>query len=218
MKADPAKRNTHDSRESWLRSATAGLRPYFETCGLSIPENIRFAIAFPSTGRRGTRIGECWHSSTSDDGNFEIIIRADIADPVEVLGVLVHELIHAVLPAEAGHGKLYKDAAIKIGLGGKMRHAMPNQLLRPRLVELAESLGTLPHARLNIDLGRDNRPADQPKKQRTRLLKAECAGDGCGYTVRITAKWVDEIGPPLCPRHGAMAVDRAEEASEAEIV
>ena len=210
MKADSAKTNRHDSRESWLRSATVALRPYFQTCGFSVPENIRFAIAFPSTGRRGARIGECWHSSTSDDGTFEIIVRADIADPVEVLGVLVHELIHAVLPIDAGHGKLYKEAAIKIGLEGPMRHALPNQLLRPRLVELAESLGALPHARLNIDRGRDNRPADQPKKQRTRLLKAECGGAGCGYTVRITAKWVDDIGAPLCPKHGAMTVDRPE--------
>src|SRR5277367_3241368 len=214
MKNEETRKNSHDTRESWLRAATRGLTPYFASCGLVIPENIRHAIAFPSTGRKGARIGECWHSSTSDDGNFEIIVRADIADPVEVLGVLVHELIHAVLPADAGHGKLYKEAAIKIGLEGQMRHALPSQLLHPRLVELAESLGTLPHARLNIERGRDNRPADQPKKQRARLLKAECAGHGCGYTVRITAKWVDELGAPHCPKHGAMAIDRGEAVAE----
>lgn len=214
MKNGEVRKNTHDTRERWLRAATNELRPYFASCGFAIPENIRHAIAFPSTGRKGARIGECWHSSTSDDGHFEIIIRADIADPVEVLGVLVHELIHAVLPADAGHGKLYKEAAIKIGLEGPMRHALPSQLLQPRLVELAESLGSLPHAKLNIDRGRDNRPADKPKKQRTRLLKAECGGDGCGYTVRITAKWVDDVGAPHCPTHGAMAVDRGEDAAE----
>ena len=217
MKNGSVRPNSHDTRESWLRAASNELRPYFQTCGLTIPENIRFAIAFPSTGRRGARIGECWHSSTSDDGNFEIIIRADIADPVEVLGVLVHELVHAVLPADAGHGTLYKQAAVKVGLEGKMRHAMPSQLLRPRLVEIAEILGALPHAKLNIDRGRENRPADRPKKQRTRLLKAECDGDGCGYTVRITAKWVDDIGAPLCPKHGAMSIDRGDDA-EAEAV
>ena len=199
MKHEELKKNSHDTRESWLRAATRGLTPYFASCGFTIPENIRHAIAFPSTGRKGARIGECWHSSTSDDGNFEIIIRADIADPVEVLGVFVHELVHVVLPVDAGHGKLYKEAAIKIGLEGKMRHALPSQLLRPRLVELAESLGALPHAKLNIDRGRDNRPADRPKKQRARLLKAECDGEGCGYTVRITAKWVDDIGAPHLP-------------------
>lgn len=185
------------------------LRPHFEMCGHQIPENIRFAIAFPSTGRNGGRIGELWHSTTSDDGNFELIVRADIAHPVEVLGVLVHELIHAALPIEAGHGKLYKAAAIKIGLQGKMIHALPGPLLTPRLTEIAEALGPLPHARLNIERGATNKgPADRPKKQGTRMLKATCEGAGpCGYTVRLTAKWVQEVGPPHCPKHGAMTVE-----------
>lgn len=208
--------NLHTSREDWLRSATNELRPYFAETGHRLPENIRFAIAFPSTGRKGRHVGECWHSSTSDDGNFEIIVRADIADPVEVLGVLVHELVHVVLPVEAGHGKLYREAALKIGLEGQMRHAMPGVLLQKRLAELAAALGPLPHARLNIERGRDNRgPADRPKKQAARLLKAECGGPGCGYTVRVTAKWVRDIGPPHCPLHGAMNVTLPAEDAEA---
>jgi hypothetical protein len=216
MAADTSKKNLHDTRESWLRAASILLRPHFESCGVSLGSNLRFAIAFPSTGRRSARVGECWHSSTSEDGTFEIILRADIADPVEVLGVLVHELVHVVVPIDAGHGKLYREAATKIGLEGKMRHAMPGQLLRAKLIELAETLGPLPHARLNIDRGRDNRgPADRPKKQGTRLLKAECSGHGCGYTLRITAKWVDEIGPPHCPRHGPMTMETPE-ATETE--
>jgi hypothetical protein len=108
MKPGNVKTNEHDTRESWLRAATDELRNYLESCSLTVPNNIRFAIAFPSTGRRGARIGECWHSSTSADGHFEIIIRADVADPVEVLGVLVHELVHAGLPPDAGHGKPYR--------------------------------------------------------------------------------------------------------------
>jgi hypothetical protein len=79
-----------------------------------------------------------------------------------------------------------------------------------RLEDLAATLGPLPHARLNIDRGSDNRgPADRDKKQTTRMLKAECAAEGCGYTVRVASKWVKDKGPPLCPcpDHGAMAVD-----------
>ncbi|WP_158920910.1 SprT-like domain-containing protein [Acidisphaera sp. S103] len=208
MKELHPKPNKHDTRESWLRSATGELRPYFGAQDFPIPENIRFAIAFPSTGRRGTRIGECWHSSTSEDGNFEIIIRADIADPAEVLGVLVHELIHVVLPVDAGHGKQYRDAALKIGLEGQMRHAMPGRLLRDFLADLAANLGPLPHARLNIERGRENKgPADRPKKQGTRMLKASCPDETCPYVVRIAATPAREIGPPHCPKHGAMVVE-----------
>ncbi len=220
MKNPIGKVNEHDTRESWLRAATNLLRDHFAVSGYPLPENIRFAIAFPSTGRHGSRVGECWHSSTSADGHFEIIIRADLADPIEVLGTLSHELVHTVLPADAGHGKLYRDAAVKIGLEGKLRQAMPNQFLRPMLIKIAETLGPLPHARLNIERGRDNRgPADRPKKQKTRYLKGTCTDANCGYSLRIVAKWIDEIGPPLCPKHGPVAIERSEkDEDEAEAI
>lgn len=221
MKTANTKTNEHDTRESWLREATADLRSYFATCGVSVPNNIRFAIAFPSTGRRGARIGECWHSSASADGNYEIIIRADVAEPVEVLGVLTHELVHAALPAGVKHGKPYREAALKLGLEGKMRHAAPGPLLRERLAKLAETLGPLPHARLHIECGRDNDgPADRPKKQGTRMLKATCSDQACAFVVRVAATPVREIGPPHCPRHGEMLVEwpEDEEAGEAEAI
>jgi hypothetical protein len=37
---------------------------------------------------------------------------------------------------------------------------------------------------------------DTPK-QGTRMLKCECSV--CGYTVRITRKWLTLAGPPICP-------------------
>ena len=206
------RQNTYDSRESWLRAATTELRPYFESVGHKLPEKIRFAVAFPSTGRKGNRVGECWHASTSEDEHFEIIVRADLAEPVEVLGVLVHELVHAALPADAGHGKIYRGAAQKIGLEGKMRHALPGKLLNDRLNELAAILGPLPHARLRIERGaNDKGPADRPKKQGTQLLKAcecvECAKGAVPYILRITATPLREVGPPHCPKHGAISVE-----------
>jgi hypothetical protein len=213
-----AKSNYHDTRESWLRAATDELRPYFERCGYPLPDRIRFAIAFPSTGRKGNRVGECWHSSTSADAHFEIFIRADQSEPEKVLGVLVHELVHVVVPVEAKHGKLYRAAAVKIGLQGKMVHAMPGELLQKRLDDLAATLGPLPHARLNIERGADNRgPADREKKQKARMLKAECEAEGCPYVVRVAASHVRNLGPPHCPKHGAMAVDLpADDEAEAE--
>src|SRR4051812_5719602 len=108
--------NYHDTRESWLRAATVELRPYFLAQGFPLPDKIRFAIGFPSIGRKGNRVGECWHASTSADEHFEIFIRADLDEPGKVLGVLVHELVHAVVPIDAKHGKYYRAAAVKIGL------------------------------------------------------------------------------------------------------
>jgi hypothetical protein len=212
------KLNYHDTRESWLRAATDELRPYFDRCGYPLPAKIRFAIAFPSTGRNGNRVGECWHSSTSADEHFEIFLRADLSEPEKVLGVLVHELVLAVVPVEAKHGKHYRAAAVKIGLTGKMVHALPGELLQKRLDDLAATLGPLPHARLNIERGADNRgPADREKKQKARMLKAECEVEGCPYVARVAASHVRNIGPPHCPKHGPMSVDLpAADEAEAE--
>jgi hypothetical protein len=62
-------------------------------------------------------------------------------------------------------------------------------LLLEVLKTLDKKLGTYPHAALD--------PSEGIKKQSTRLLKVEC--EACGYTVRVTRKWLDEAGSPLCP-------------------
>ena len=162
--------------------------------------------------------GECWHAGASDDGHHEIIIRADFADQAEVLGILVHELVHAGLPPDAKHGKAFREAALRIGLEGPMRHAMPGAVLKERLNELAASLGPFPHARLNFDRVTlaGEVVADRPKKQGTRMLKAECLGAGCGYTVRVAARWIKDCGPPHCPKHGAMHVPPLAQDSAAD--
>ena len=218
----PRTANDHTSREAYLRAATNELRPYFAKLGLHLPEKIRFAVAFTSQGKKGKVAGECWHAGASDDGHHEIIIRADFADHAEVLGILVHELVHAGLPPDAKHGKAFREAALRIGLEGPMRHAMPGAVLKERLNELAASLGPFPHARLNFDRVTLSGEvvADRPKKQGTRMLKAECLGAGCGYTVRVAARWIKDCGPPHCPKHGAMHVpplaqDRAAADDEA---
>jgi hypothetical protein len=214
--------NVHDTRESWLRAAATELRPYFQSCDYELPEHIRFAIAFPSTGRKGKRVGECWHSSTSADSAYEIFIRADLFEPDDVLAVLIKELVHTLLPPDAGHGKLFKTAATRIGLEGPMREATPGPLLKERLKVIAGALGPLPHARLDIEQqpmttrGTVAMPVDAPKKQGTRYRKAECSDKDCGFTVRVTMSHVKNIGPPHCPVHGAMTVDMPAEDGEDE--
>ena len=203
--------NEFDTREAWLRAGANELRSHFKSCGYELAENIRYAIAFPSTGRKGKRVGECWHSSTSADSSYEIFIRADLSEPEEVLAVLTKELVHTLLPLDAGHGKLFKSAAMRIGLEGPMRQATPGPLLKDRLKVIAAGLGPLPHARLNIEqqpmTTHGSVAVDVPKKQGTRYRKAECSEESCEFTVRVASSHVRNIGPPHCPRHGQMKVD-----------
>jgi hypothetical protein len=214
--ASPPTSNRYEFREAWLRAATLELRPYFASAGYNVPENIRFAIAFTSTGRKGNRRSESWHASSSADNNYEIFIRADIAAPIEVLVFLVKELVHTALPDGAGHGKEYRDAAMMIGLLPPMRDARPAPHLVEYLEKLAALLGPLPHDQLNI--AHDPLIAVNPSKpvaislnghrtQTSRMFRASCKAQGCTFLVRVAAEKVREIGPPHCPKHGAMNVD-----------
>jgi hypothetical protein len=202
------KSNVRAFREEWLQDAAGQLRPYFHECGLEVPEKIRFAVAFPSTGRKGNRLGETWHSRSSGDGTYEIIIRSDLAEPVEVLSVLVNKLVHTVVPDDESHGKKFRAVALKVGLSGKIHKAEPSPLLQKRLAEIAEMIGPLPHASLNInDNPMTTKPIDRVKKRGGRMLKAECpecAKTDMPYIIRIAATPAREIGIPNCPKHGVL--------------
>ena len=196
--------NAHDTRESWLRSAMLMLAPMFDQAGHPLPDTRRAAIGFTSKGGKGNCVGECWHSAASSDAHFEIFIRPDKADPVEVLGILAHELVHAAVPIGSGHGPVYKNVALKIGLEGKMRHAMPGMHLQEKLIAMAADLGPFPHASIDLQW-RESAPR---KKQKTNMLKAWCAGglngegeeEGCEYVVRLTRLHAEK-GAPLCGVH-----------------
>jgi hypothetical protein len=204
-------KNAYTSREEWLRAATDELRPYFAKLGYTLPEKIRFAIAFTSTGKRGAVPGECWLPASSADQHFEIIIRADIDNPVEVLAVLVHELVHSLLPIEAKHGKEFREIARRVGLEGKIRHTTPTPILAEKLQTIVDNLGALPHAKLDFAGS-----VDAPRKQAKKWLKAECKT--CGYSFRITSKWA-LCGMPNCmanAKHGNLVCQMPEDSDDNE--
>lgn len=168
-------------REAWLNRAIHSLDVIcLGPAGLKLPRLVRAACGFPYG--RSHAVGQCWHPSVSDDGATEVFISPELSDRIDVLHILLHELVHACLENKSGHGKLFKTAATKVGLEGKMTATVPGIALKATLRHLAERLGVYPH--------------NAPKKQGTRLLKVECPG--CGYTARITGKWID-IGLPTCP-------------------
>lgn len=206
-----AKSNAYEFREEWLQAALGQLRPYFRECGFELPDKIRFAIAFPSTGRKGNRLGETWHPKSSGDGTWEIILRNDLFDPVDVIAVQMNKLVHTVIPDDASHGKKFRAAAVKVGLSGKIHKAEPGPLLQKRLAEIADKLGPLPHAALNIhDNPMTTKPLDRPKRQSGSRLKAECLEcmkEGKSYILRIAAASVRDVGKPHCPKHGEMSVE-----------
>lgn len=180
------------TREAWLEAGIAALRPVFHEAGHTIPDNVKVTCGWPSKSalaKKKQRIGECWSDKASEGKVFEVFISPALADPVRVLDVLAHELVHATVGLEAKHGKEFKRCATAIGLEGRMTSTHAGEALEAKLRAMVKTLGDYPHAKLQSMTNGD-------KKQTTRLKKCECAC--CGYTVRVTAKWLD-MGAPLCP-------------------
>jgi hypothetical protein len=162
----------------------------FADAGYELPP-VHVSVGFPSRcalARRKQRIGECWHPKCSTSGHSQIFITPLLADGVRVAGVLVHELIHAVLP-EAGHRGPFVKAMRALGLEGKPTATTESPALVERLNALVEQAGPYPHAALTA--------ISKDKKQTTRLLRVQC--EDCGYTARVTRQWLDDEGAPLCP-------------------
>nr|MDQ6900338.1 SprT-like domain-containing protein [Candidatus Dormibacteraeota bacterium] len=182
-----------------------------------LPENLAVSCSWPS-GNPRTVIGECWVAEASSRGYVEVFISPVLDQVAGVQGVLVtlrHELVHAA--GRRGHGKDFRALAMELGLTGPMTATVAS----PELLDfinwtLLPQLGQYPHGAIT-DGGEILvppkpvilRPDDRPKKQSTRLLKAECPD--CGYTIRLTKKWAD-LGLPTCPTDGAsLALDGAGE-------
>ena len=212
----------HKNREAWLNHVAQRMAPMFSALGAPLPDRVRIAIGFTSTGKRSKRIGECWDNRCSDDGHFEIFIVPNLAEspdmmPLQVAAILAHELVHAAVGIPAGHGKDFRRVAKGIGLEGKMTATVSGPKFETAIGPILASAGPLPHGRLNTSRRQDDDEPGEPrttgpKKQTKRHIKCEC--ETCGYAVRTSRKWIDQEGPPHCPTHGAMAVIDGEDAED----
>jgi hypothetical protein len=121
-----------------------------------------------------------------------------LEDPLVVLGVLVHELVHAVDDCRSGHRGAFARIARGVGLEGRMTTSTPGPELAMRLNGLARALGPYPHGALGI--------AAEPvaAKPTTRLIKAVCPD--CGYATWTARKWLFHKGPPVCPDGETMEI------------
>lgn len=174
------------TREEWLNTLTDNLRPLFS---VEVPENIRVTCGWPSQAakaEKNRRIGECWSCENSEDKHFEIFI-SPLLDAVEAAGILVHEMVHAIVGIEEGHKGLFRTVAMAVGLEGKMTATVPGAELAGKLREILAGMPPYPHGRLTFT---------KKAVQGTRMLKVLCPI--CGYQVRTTQKWL-EVGTPTCP-------------------
>lgn len=198
-------------REQWLTLAVEGLldRVFIPAHQPYDPSTIRVSCGWPSkhaTGARIRALGQCWARQVSRDHHNEIFISPILDDGLKVLGVLCHELCHAVDDCKNGHKAAFKRIAIDIGLtSGKPKEVMPGPELDECLNELLADLGPYPHARLDPS-------ANETKKQSTRMVKLECGS--CGCVIRTTRKWLDSYQEWACPCGEPLTADQGAEAND----
>jgi len=187
--------NQTATREEWLHCFARAARVQFADAGAPIDQiNIRISVGFPSSGRRSNAIGECFHSSASEDGAREIFIRPSLqSDVVEIAAVLTHELVHAALPDGEGHGKTFGKVARALGLEGKLTSTTGGEAWKAWAQPILDAIGPFPGAAIKDGV----RAAGSGGKQTTRLIKCECTE--CGLLFRTTRKWFEKVGEFTCP-------------------
>lgn len=187
------------TREQYLVRAIDLLRPWFKKAGHPLPKTVKVTCGWPSSrglSRKKRAIGECFPSKCSKDKSNEIFLSPYmdvwVAGPKEqcVGETLVHELCHAVDDCENAHKAPFVKIMKAVGLEGKPTSTVPGDEVHAELKRIESKLGKYPHSKLDFT------KLDK-KSQTTRLIKATCPD--CGYNVRVTRKWLEEVGAPLCP-------------------
>ena len=180
------------NREEWLSKSAVMLAQIL--AGEGAPKTaVRASVGFPSTRALSTskrRVGECWHSAASADRVPVVFVSPVLHDSIEVLGVLLHEMIHAACGKDVGHRGEFKRLADAVGLIGPATQTRVGDELAVALGQIVDELGDYPQPKFDPLMG-------DRKKQSTRLLKILCSSPTCGYTARTTQKWLD-IGLPTC--------------------
>jgi hypothetical protein len=106
--------------EEWLDHAVTGLRDHFAKFGHVVPP-VHLSCGYSPDGfnpkrKRGNYDGMCMYKKFSKDKVNVIYIAPHITEPMDIMYVLAHELIHAVDDAFSGHGATFKSIARDIGL------------------------------------------------------------------------------------------------------
>ena len=157
-------RNEFDTAEAWLRAAVDGLRPDFEAIGKTLPAAMRCNFGFTSHGSKKTGItGQYYDGGASTDTIPKLIIRCNTDDPAAILEAVVHQCVHAVVGVEEGHGKAFREVALRIGLEPPMRTSKAGKRLSERLHALSAELGPFPECPPEF---RDDRRRRQGKARR----------------------------------------------------
>lgn len=195
------------TREQYLEAAVKELtRKIFAPLDIDVPV-VKVSVGWP--GGRGPKsgvLGQCFTKNTNAGNVAQIFVTPAVDDAYTTVETLAHELIHAIAEGNEepdkhgavkhhGHRGEFVRIAKAIGFLAPWKSTPASEELQHKLEAISAKLGTYPHSAINL-----NRPATQ-KTYYLLLESTECSDCPDGYKLRMTEKWLEEVGAPLCP-HG----------------
>jgi hypothetical protein len=172
----------NSDRVFWLERAYVLLRnKYLPEAPQSATVTFGFTYHRPGKKDQGKPIGQYWNglvkTETPEEKNCIILHPYNFDDPIKVLAVLLHEIIHAAVP-DAGHRAPFSKLAKRVGLCKPWTATSPSpELVEELTVEILPVLGKIPSGHGDI-----NEEESRRKKQKTRLRKWQCP---CRQIVRV---------------------------------
>jgi hypothetical protein len=170
--------------KTWLKEAAIRLEPFIlEKTGHSLPNPWDISRTVPSKAHDGI----CFppeYCLTGGTTHIFICSRLGQGSEVHIIGVIAHEMLHAMLPSGTGHGKPFRKAMAQIGLGGKptSTELLPGSELEILCKEIAEELGPYPHLKMAP-------PETEAKtRKKIRAVFPPIDGDGPSLEVPISEK------------------------------
>lgn len=138
-------------RQAWLVRAVAPLREFARSQGLILPDRLAVRVGRPQLIDGVPARGECWPTASAPEAIPTVVVSDLLREPIEILGVLLHELIHTADDCASQHGTWFQTWSEHFGLLNS-----PATIVGPglkwRLRRLAWSIGPYPDSNVGQQL------------------------------------------------------------------
>ena len=189
------------TREEWLIKAIEMIDDEIFNGNLGSKET-KYQVSMGWT-KSAKALGETIYPYDGEDVTEEdffpvtIHVRCDIKDPVHILGVLVHECIHAFKNIK-GHGKDFKREAMRVGFEKPITQYHPSPELVSTCENIYKKLGEFPGKAVHIH--------KVEKERKTNMVIFFCPE--CGFEVKTNKKTFEKYGQgiPTCPCGAKMGI------------
>jgi|TARA_R110000824_G_C14938151_1_gene649480 hypothetical protein len=190
------------NRETYLNKVIDKAVPLFNNSGFKISDirsKLKVSCSFIEGLRSSSKnaVGAHYNPSISKDGFHEIMLSPKEDNSQEIIGTLIHEMVHAIQTHlyhdnkgrlnVGAHGKEFRKIALAVGLCGKMKSTISSPELIKTIDTWIKELGNYPHSKITLS----NR-----KKQTTRNIKVECYD--CKWSFRCSTKNVELMAFQKC--------------------